>query len=157
LGGHAAFPSGSFDRSSLDCRSDVLTYTSAPIEYDLHLVGEIKVIIYCEANRPSFDLCAVLSTVTEEGKVFNFAQGYLRVDDATMPINITLQATCIRITSEQRLRLSLSAACFPAYPVNPGNGKLPHEASLMEMEIITLAVHSGGDYPSQIQLLTSSE
>jgi putative CocE/NonD family hydrolase len=157
LGGHAAFPSGSFDRSSLDCRSDILTYTSAPVEDDLHLVGEIKVIIYCEANRPSFDLCAVLSTVTEEGKVFNFAQGYLRVDDATMPITITLQATCIRITSEQRLRLSLSAACFPAYPVNPGNGKLPHEASLMEMEIITLAVHSGGDYPSQIQLLTSSE
>jgi hypothetical protein len=152
LGGHAAFPSGSFDRSHLDCRSDVLTYTSAPLESELHLVGEAIVKIYVESDRPSFDLCAVLSTVTDDGKVCNFTQGYIRVDDSTMPVTIILQATCIKIAPQERLRLSLSGTCFPAYPVNPGNGKLPHETSLTDMEIITLAVHSGVDYPSHIQV-----
>jgi hypothetical protein len=69
-----------------------------------------------------------------------------------MPVTIILQATCIKIAPQERLRLSLSGTCFPAYPVNPGNGKLPHETSLTDMEIITLAVHSGVDYPSHIQV-----
>ncbi len=155
LGGHASFPSGSFERSGLDCRSDILTYTSAPLEADLHIAGAITVEIYCTIEHPSFDLCAVLSTVHADGRVFNFTQGYLRVTSCARDTNIVsipLQATCMFINQAQSIRLSLSAACFPAYPVNPGTGKLPHESRLIDMQIITLSIHSGVDYPSQIKL-----
>lgn len=151
-GGHAIFPSGSCDRATLDCRSDVLTYTSVPLETGLNLVGEVTVEIYCTADTPSFDLCAVLSVVHPDGKVFNFTQGYIRVDSPQLPITIPLQATCIYIAPERSLRLSISAACFPAYPVNPGTGKLPHETRLIDMQVITLAVQSGADYPSLVRL-----
>ncbi len=155
LGGHASYPSGSCDRSTLDCRSDILTYTSASLESDLHLAGAITLEVYCTTEQPSFDLCAVLSTVTPDGKVLNFTQGYIRVDslnaNATIKkIEIPLQATCMCIAAGESLRLSLSAACFPAYPVNPGTGKLPHESRLIEQSIITLSIHSGSDYPSRL-------
>ena len=153
LGGHAAYPCGGFDRAALDCRSDILTYTSKPVPEDLHLMGEITVLLNCTADAPSFDLCAVLSEVQPSGSVYNLSQGYVRVKVGELgPIVIALQPICARIRSGNALRLSLSAACFPAYPVNPGTGSSPQEASAIEQQIITLTLHCGGDSPSQILL-----
>ncbi|MCC0176392.1 CocE/NonD family hydrolase [Waterburya agarophytonicola K14] len=157
LGGHATYPGGSFDRSALDSRSDILTYTSAPIASDLHIAGTVNLAVYCSVEKPSFDLCAVLSVVQPDGKVFNFTQGYITVNSTSQEIqavNIPLQDTCMCLAAGNSLRLSISADCFPAYPVNPGTGKLPFETRLMEREIITIAIHSGADYPSQIKLTT---
>ena len=116
------------------------------MESDLHLAGVITLEVYCATEKPSFDLCAVLSTVKPDGKVLNFTQGY-----------IPLQATCMRIAPGESIRLSLSAACFPAYPVNPGTGTLPHKSRLIEQSIITLSIHSGSDYPSRLIINVSSE
>ncbi|MEO0837155.1 MAG: CocE/NonD family hydrolase [Cyanobacteria bacterium J06642_3] len=79
LGGHASFPGGSCDRSSLDCRADILTYTSDILVEDLSIVGVVNLELYCQSDRSSFDLCAVLSEVYSDGRVFNFTQGYIRV------------------------------------------------------------------------------
>lgn len=154
LGGHATIPAGSFDRSAIDCRTDVLTYTSDPLLEDLHVAGEVIVEIYCQADKPSFDLCAVLSEVKYNGSVYNFTQGYVRVepDRKTAPLRFSLQPTCVRIAKGDRLRLSISAACFPAYPVNPGTGSQPDETRLMEAQIITLAVKNGSSFASKILL-----
>ena len=155
MGGHATFPGGSCDRSSLDCRADILTYTSAPLEADLHVRGEVNIEVYCSTDKPSFDLCAVLSTVKPDGKVFNFTQGYTSIrpnSGEVKAISFPLQSTCMCIAAGHSLRLSLSASCFPAYPVNPGTGQLPHKSRLIDKEIITLSIHSGADYPSRINL-----
>ena len=152
LGGHASFPGGSRDRSALDCRSDILTYTSAPLDEDLHIVGEVSVEIYCEADCPSFDLSAILSEVHPDGKVLNFTQGYISNKEAkNTSIKIPLQATCMKVSQGNALRLSISAACFPAYPVNPGTGQTPQETRLIDAKIITISLHSGEDYPSKIK------
>jgi predicted acyl esterase len=50
------------------------------------------------------------------------------------------------------LRLSIAGASFPAYPVNPGTGTLPTEASLLEQRPVTIAVLSGTAAPSAIVL-----
>ena len=155
LGGHSSYPGGSWERSSLDCRSDVLTYTSAPLETELQIAGAITLEVFCTVENPSFDLGAVLSTVNSEGAVFNFTQGYIRVTSAShdvTQVRIPLQASCMAIAPGNSLRLSLSAACFPAYPVNPGTGKLPHESRAIDNSIITISIHSGADYPSKLIL-----
>ena len=157
LGGHASFPSGSFERSHIDSRSDVLTYTSAPLESDLDLVGAIILEVYCACENPSFDLCAVLSTVNPKGEVYNFTQGYIRlqaIDSNPHLVSIPLQPTCMQIATGNSLRLSLSAACFPAYPVNSGDGKLPHQSRQIDHSITTIEVHSGADYPSKLTINT---
>ena len=152
LGGHAAFPAGAMERSTIDCRTDVLTYTSAPITADLHLPGDIIVEVFCTADAPSFDLCAILSEVKDSGSVYNFTQGYVRVNSGETPVRIVLQSTCMQIAKGNALRLSLSAACFPAYDVNPGTGAPDGEARAIDAKIITLTVSCGGNCPSQIWL-----
>ncbi|MGF1515632.1 MAG: CocE/NonD family hydrolase, partial [Elainellaceae cyanobacterium] len=124
VGGHAVFPAGAFDRAAMDSRADVLTYTTL-LEEDLHIAGAATVQVSCRSESPSFDLCAVLSDMHPNGKVYPLAQGYRRVqghrdDDA---VSISLQPTAACIAAGHSLRLSLSGACFPAYPVNPGTGE----------------------------------
>jgi putative CocE/NonD family hydrolase len=154
LGGHASIPAGAFERSSLDCRTDVLTYTTAPLTQDLHLTGTATVLIHCTADTPSFDLCAVLSEVQPNGNVYNFAQGYRRINpgEPTNPVEITLQPTCICLRQGNSLRLSLSATCFPAYPVNAGNGNPPGQTRLIDQQVITVTIYSGSNRPSQVRL-----
>ncbi|MBW4660170.1 MAG: CocE/NonD family hydrolase [Drouetiella hepatica Uher 2000/2452] len=154
LGGHATLPAGAFDRAALDCRTDILTYTSEPLEADLHIAGESRVQIYCTADTPSFDLCAILSEVKFNSSVFNFTQGYLHIPTSSaLPASylITLQPTCICIPSGSRIRLSISAASFPAYPINPG-AEMPAERKLINAQVITVTVYAGGDRPSQLLL-----
>jgi uncharacterized protein len=154
LGGHAGIPAGVFERSHIDCRSDVLTYTSDPLESDIHLLGNVEVEINCIADKPSFDLCAVLSEVYLDGRVYNLTQGYIHCPNtkADAPIKIELQFTCAKIIKGHSLRLSISAACFPAYAMNTGT-KLPSgQGKWMDAQIITLKVNCGENKPSRIFL-----
>jgi putative CocE/NonD family hydrolase len=189
LGGHAAFPAGPFDRAHLDCRSDVVTYTSAPLASDLHIAGEITVELCCTADAASFDLCAVLSEVKPNGSVYNFSQGYGKVDNpplvsqnqapdfqipdpqapdpqspdhatcAFLPRRhtLTLQPTCICLPQGSAIRLSVSAACFPAYAVNPGVGAEATTAHLMDANVITITLYSDENWASQVQLPIAAE
>lgn len=156
LGGHAAIPAGMFDRRAIDSRTDVLTYTSEPVATALHLVGEITVYLDCIADMPSFDLCAVLSDVHPNGSVYNFSQGYQHLpaesEARSTPIVISLQPTCICIQSGHALRLSLSAACFPAYPVNAGTGQPPGATRLIDQQVITVTLRTSDDRSSHILL-----
>jgi uncharacterized protein len=160
LGGHNAFPSGPFERGAIDGRSDVAVYTTAPFEEDWAIAGDIRLEIHCESDAPSFDLCAVLSEVQFNGghqQVFNFSQGYRRISPAEKQpgdraYGIQLQATCIRIAKGNALRLSLSAACFPAYAVNPGTGQHPNVTAQVENQVITLRILTGGTAASRLLL-----
>ncbi|BCL38831.1 CocE/NonD family hydrolase [Nostoc sp. MS1] len=147
VGGHAAIASGVFERSHIDARADVLTYTSEPLTADLHLLGDVIVEISCTADQPSYDLCAVLSQVHPDGRVLNVTQGYLHCPDGTNNITkkIQLQTTCVCIPQGNALRLSLSAACYPAYAMNSGNGPVLHSDNLLNAQIITLTVTCGGE------------
>jgi len=84
LGGHGSIPAGSFERSSLDSRSDILTYTSEPLEEDLSLAGNVAIEIYCQTDAASFDLCAVLSQVYPNGEVYNLLKD----------INVLIKMSC---------------------------------------------------------------
>lgn len=153
LGGHASLPAGVFERSHLDCRADILTYTSQPLTADLHLSGEVVAEIFCSADKPSFDLCAILSEVYPDGRVFNLTQGYIHCPKQPVgAVKIHLQPTCVKIPQSHAVRLSLSAACFPAYTMNSGTGMILHSQQLKEAQIITITVNSGNTTPSQILL-----
>ncbi|MEM8778004.1 MAG: CocE/NonD family hydrolase [Cyanobacteria bacterium P01_G01_bin.49] len=152
LGGHAGIPSGSFDRSSIDGRSDVLTYTTEPFKEDLLIVGDSFIEIYCTADTPSFDVSAILSEVFSDGKVYNFTQGYMRVNSDKLPLKIPFQTTCKKIAQGNCLRLSISGACFPAYALNTGTGKLPNEERLIDAQTITLTITSQGHKSSYLSL-----
>ncbi|ESA35354.1 peptidase s15 [Leptolyngbya sp. Heron Island J] len=148
LGGHASFPSGCFERSAIDGRSDVLTYTTGLLDTELAVVGNVTVTVNIEADASSYDLCAVLSVVYPNHRVFNLTQGYSRIDGGQpQTISLPLHPTCFRLIPGQALRLSLSAACFPAYSVNPGGTRtFPLDrVPTIEHRTITLTVYQDGD------------
>ncbi len=155
LGGHATAPAGPWDRSALDSRSDVATYTTAPLAADLHLAGAVRATINAIADALSFDISVILSEVRPDGRVFPITQGYLRVADptqASQPLAIALQPTCARIPQGSAVRVSLSASCAPAYTVNAGTGQGIMGDRLIDAQIITLTVSTDQARPSCILL-----
>ncbi|MEM7727421.1 MAG: CocE/NonD family hydrolase [Cyanobacteria bacterium P01_A01_bin.45] len=152
LGGHAGLPGGSFERSHIDSRSDVITYTSPIFDSVLHITGEVIVEVWCESDKPTFDLCAVLSQVQPDGKIYNITQGYLRTQSDTNLQRIKLQGTCTKIIKGNALRLSLSASCFPAYAINPGDNLPSKIARWQDAQITTIKVRCGTESGSKILL-----
>ncbi|MEB3355247.1 MAG: CocE/NonD family hydrolase [Synechococcales bacterium] len=155
LGGHAAMPAGMCDRAALDDRADVLTYTSVPLSAPLSLLGTMTLEVYCQSTTPSFDLCAVLSEVRPDGTAYHLTQGYRRVSQSDWldaPLCLTFQPTFVRISSGCALRLSLSGACYPAYTVNAGTYPWMFQGHIIEAQVITVQVHSGGEQPSRLLL-----
>jgi putative CocE/NonD family hydrolase len=101
----------------------VLTYTTAPLTAPLAIAGQVTVTLSCEVDCPSFDLSATLSEVFPAGNVYPLCQGYgrFKTKAAQAQYQLPLQATCFCLAVGHALRLSISAACFPAYAMNPGH------------------------------------
>ncbi|MCB8881589.1 CocE/NonD family hydrolase [Acidisoma cellulosilytica] len=153
LGGHDAAPMGRQDRTAVDQRADVACYTSAPFVAEGLLVGAVDLDLFVTADALSFDVSAVLSEVTPEGRAVVLTQGYRRVTSGeALPIRISLRAICATIKPGAALRLSLAGASYPAHPVNPGTGAPPATARIDEAQVITLSVAHGGETPSHIIL-----
>jgi hypothetical protein len=153
LGGHNADPGGMQDRSDVDNRSDVLTYTTVPFAGPTTLAGEVELTLWVTSDQPSFDVSAVLSRVAPDGRAFNLTQGYRRVAPGVAgPIRVGMRGLCATLAPGDALRLSLAAAAFPALAVNPGTGVPQREARLIDNRVITLFVESGGATPTRLDL-----
>ncbi len=144
FGGAYGSPWGPVDRSQVDARGDVLTYTTAPLAEPLALAGDVSVELHVSSDAPHFDVGATLSRVTLGGQVFQISEGY-RSGPAptTQALVLPLRPTCATLQPGERLRLSLAAASFPAHPVNPGTGERPELSRLSQARIVTVAVRSG--------------
>jgi putative CocE/NonD family hydrolase len=153
MGGHNADPDGMRERSEVDNRNDVLTYTTAPLTAPTTLAGDVELTLTVRADQPCFDISAILSCVTLEGRSFNLTQGHRRVENHDGgPLRIGMRALCASLESGDALRLSLAGASFPAFAVNPGTGAPQGEARQMDARVITLTVTSGGDHPTRLDL-----
>jgi putative CocE/NonD family hydrolase len=154
LGGHDGQPPGPQDRSALDGRTDVACYTSAPLAEPLSLAGEVWAEIHVDADAPTHDLAAILSQVTPDGRAVTLTQSYLRIDDASAagPRVVRMRSLCATLPAGAAFRLSLQAASFPAFVVNPGTGAGTAEARPFDSRVITLSFHGGGARPSRLLL-----
>ena len=116
-GGHAALPTGTVNRAAIDGRSDVVTYTSDPLEQALAVAGHIEVSLSCQSDRPSFDLSVILSEVRADGSVYNLVQGYQRFTHSPhtwQPCQLTLHPTCFVCPPEPLIAPPLMVAATPS-------------------------------------------
>ncbi|MEP4378444.1 MAG: CocE/NonD family hydrolase [Alphaproteobacteria bacterium] len=149
-GGHSDDPGGRVDRSETDARSDVGTFTTAPLVQDLKLAGTPRVVIHCRGDQESFDLSLVLSEVLPDGRVINLTEGYRRVavGDVTTPIEVELRPVVACLEKGRALRLSIALASFPAHALNTGTGTADRDARSMDVPITTVTILHGGEAPS---------
>jgi putative CocE/NonD family hydrolase len=144
---------GRQDRTALDARADIACYSAAPFETEALLAGRVDLDLWVVADTLSFDISAVLSEVTPEGRAIVLTQGYRRVTAGEpLPIRVSLRAICATIQPGSALRLSLAGASFPAHPVNPGTGASAAETRIADCQVITLSLLSGGETPSRLIL-----
>ncbi len=151
LGGSAGPPPGIQDRAALDDRADVLCYTAKPLASPLLLCGRVRAVLHAEADQPSFDLSATLSVVAPDGRAWTLTAGHRRCD-AGGEIEVPMPATCATLPAGHALRLSIAAAAFPAYAVNPGDGRPASEFTADAEQVTTITVRHGGATPSRLCL-----
>jgi putative CocE/NonD family hydrolase len=130
------------DRTTVDMRPDVLTFTTSPTPQPRLFAGDVRAVLDIVADAVEFDVSCVLCRVGANGQSVGLAEGYRRVR-ASGTIEIPMRATCLTLQPGERLRLSVAGAAFPAFPINPGTGADPTRARTIDANIITLRVAHG--------------
>ena len=149
IGGHLGTNPGPVDRLAVDQRSDVATFTSAPLVEELLLSGQPLLLLNAEADQPGFDLCISLSRLpADANSVEQLSTGVVRIrgEEALQPArrSVTLQPLQATLASGDRLRLSIAAAAWPAIAVNPGHEAVPCGAPSPEHRVVTLTLKLAG-------------
>jgi putative CocE/NonD family hydrolase len=101
------------DNRSLEARSDVLTYTSAPLDQDLEVIGPVQADLYVKSSLEHTDFFARLCDVDLQGKSINVCDALLRIvpgrpapeGDGTLRVIIDLWPTAHRFRAGHRLPL----------------------------------------------------
>jgi putative CocE/NonD family hydrolase len=144
--------SGRVDNTGLEARADVLTYTTAVLDEDVEVVGEVSAEIWFRSSLPHADVFVRLCDVDPGGRSTNVCDGLtgLTGADETTRADVRLWPTAHRFKRGHRIRVQVSSGAFPRYARNPGTGE--PRATATEMRVADQTVHHGPAYPSAIIL-----
>jgi len=160
VGGPVLQPPGKqVDNAAVEARSDVLTYTSEPLEADQDVVGPVGARVYVRTSREHADVFVRLCDIDEKGVSRNVVDGIRRLSPQTVPapdvevgadgvlaVDIELFPTAYRMLAGHRIRLQVSGGAFPRYARNHGTGDPFGAATAMHrcrFEIFADAQHQG--------------
>jgi putative CocE/NonD family hydrolase len=128
----AALAPGAYDQRPIEGRSDVLVYTTPPLESDIEVTGPVEVHLWAATSAPDTDFAAKLVDVglcgyarnvqdgiiraryrggIDEGKAIVSGQPYEYVIDLAVTSNVFKAGHCIR--------LEIASSNFPRFARNP--------------------------------------
>ncbi len=129
---------GPFDQKAVEARSDVLVYTSDPLDRDVEVTGPIAAHLWITSSAPDTDFGFVLTDVHPDGRSFNLGpheSGYLRLryrnseskpemlpPDTPTEIVIGNMVTSNLFRKGHRIRISVTSSRFPVFDRNPNTG-----------------------------------
>ncbi|RJP66709.1 MAG: CocE/NonD family hydrolase [Candidatus Abyssobacteria bacterium SURF_17] len=151
------------DRPPVGERSDVLVYTSAPLEKGIELTGPISVTLYAASSAVDTDFTATLLDVFPDGYLHLIQEGIVRAsyresDTEPTPIepdkvyeyDIDLWATSHVVRAGHRLRVEISSSNFDRFARNLNTGK--NSGTTSDMLPATQKIYHTPEYPSHITL-----
>ncbi len=149
---------GSYDNAELEARDDVLTYTTAPLEEHLNVIGTVKMTLFVSSTLPHSDFFGRLCDVHPDGRSMNICDGLIRLgpEDCTFqpdqPTEVELEMTAVahRFLKGHRLRLQVSSGSHPRFARNLGTDEPLPTATQMKGSEKTIYLDS--DHPSSISL-----
>jgi predicted acyl esterase len=133
----AVYTPGSCDVSEVQSRPDVLTYTTAPLEEDLDVVGTVRVRLFASSTARDTDFHARLSDVFPDGRAIQLQSGVLRaryrdpaearlLEPGTVyELEIFVGSTGNRFKQGHCVRIDISSADFPKHDRNSNRGGEP--------------------------------
>jgi putative CocE/NonD family hydrolase len=157
-----AYPDyGPHDYQQLEER--MITYTSAPLEHELVLVGPVCAILYASSSAPDTDWVVRLCDVYPDGRSMSVCDGILRGryrDSTQQPelmdpgrvyrFEVDLWSTAQSFPSGHRLRVEVTSSDFPRYDRNLNTGGIFGEEVTGEVAVNT--IYHDRIRPSQVLL-----
>ena len=168
LGGHSCCgaqsgPQGPYDQSPVEQRSDVLVYSSAPVDHDTEVTGPVTVRLWAQSTSADTDFTAKLTVVKPDGQVINLNNGIVRTsfrDSLSDPTPTTpgrpyeyqihVWPTSYEFGSGDRIRLEISSSDYPQFAANPNTGA-PFGADSATRTAAQTILHDG-EHPSSVTL-----
>ena len=143
---------GRVDNTALEARPDVLTYTTAPLESDVEVIGEVSAQIWFRSSLPHADVFVRLCDVDPGGKSWNVCDGLTSLSDADQvtAATVRLWPTAYRFKAGHRIRVQVSSGSFPRYARNPGTGE--PRATATRLVAADQSVYHDPERPSAITL-----
>jgi predicted acyl esterase len=146
LGGkHLFLQSGPKDQQDLENRSDLLVFTSEPLEEDLEITGRMSADIYFSSDCDETDLAISFTDVYPDGKSLLVSDGLSHVTglkDETQLIKIDLLSTSMVFAKGHRFRVTISSANYPSYEKSM-NPKKMNNGVVFEGGVARNTVHTG--------------
>jgi putative CocE/NonD family hydrolase len=155
--------SGAFDQNVIESRSDVLVYSTLPLERDVEVTGPVTVTLWAATSGTDTDFTAKLVDVCEDGCARNLTDGIIRAryrdsmsnptpvePGKAYPYTIDLWATSNVFKAGHRIRLEISSSNFPRFDRNTNTGELIAGDSELRPAMQTV-LHSS-QYPSHVTL-----
>lgn len=131
-----AIPPGPFDQSANETRSDVLIFSTPPLEKDVEATGYLQVELYAASSARDTDFTALLVDVDEKGYARFLTDGIVRaryrngtnspeeiVPGKIYKYTIDLWATSNLFRAGHQIRLYLSSSNFPRFNRNLNTGE----------------------------------
>jgi putative CocE/NonD family hydrolase len=160
---NASFGMGIKDQSAIECRDDVLTYSTDVLEEDIPVFGPVKVTLFASSSTPDTDFIARLVDVHPDGFVQNLTDGIIRAryrdgisNEALMEpgnvykFEIDLWYTAAVFKKGHRIRLDVTSSNYPRWDRNLNTGKAFGMDA--EVRIAEQKIHFSQDYPSRLIL-----
>ncbi len=155
-----------YDQREMESRSDVIVFTSAPLEKELEVTGEIIAELFAASTATDTDFSVTLCDVNPDGKSINLHgldAGYLRMryrnslekQELMKPgevykIRIGQVYTSNLFKKGHRIRVYITSSKAPHYDPNPNTGtEIATEKNLVPA---TNTIYHSGKYPSRILL-----
>lgn len=154
---------GPLDLSSVETRSDLLVYSTPPLEHDLEVHGAIELRLWASTSGVDTDWIATVCDVEPGGRSIRVTSGMLRAryrtsQEVATPVEpgvaheyrLDVMPTAHRFAAGHRLRVTIASASFPQFDRNLNRGR-PFDAELAGSAVTQLVFHDR-DRPSQLRL-----
>ena len=154
---------GPHDRSYIQRRPDVLTFTTDVLTEDMEITGPISATIWASSDAKDTDFTATLTDLEPDGKAIALCEGIVRarfrngtenpqmmVPGEIYKFEIDMWNTSNSFIKGHRIRIEISSSNFPRYNRNLNSGN--PIASDIDITLANQTVYHGIQYPSYINL-----
>jgi putative CocE/NonD family hydrolase len=141
-----------YEDTTLATRSDVLTFTTAPLQHDLEVIGRPTITLHHTSDNPNVDILIRVSEVKPNGKSRRITDVYKRLDPnrGGEPLKLELADCGHRFRKGMRVRVVIAGGAHPARIRNLGTGENPGTGREMREAVHT--VHHSGVRVSKLSL-----
>jgi putative CocE/NonD family hydrolase len=158
------FSWGPMDQRPVEQRTDVLVYTTKPLDEDVEAIGPVEVVLYAATSARDTDFTAKLVDVFPDGYARNLTDGILRLryrnslekpepakEGEVYALTVDAGVTGNVFLKAHRIRVEISSSNFPRFDRNPNTGGVA--AKETKLWKATETVYHDREHPSRLVLM----